>query len=226
MKNNVQMSESFITGALLAVAGGYFDAYTYIARGGVFANAQTGNIVLCGINLAEGNYLRMLSYMIPVIAFILGIFTAETIKRTESRFGLHWRQKVILLEMLGVIAVGLLPVSEKNLYTYNMTANVLISFICSLQVQSFRRVGGIICATTMCTGNLRSGTESLLLYHRTGDRKKLHEGLQYYLIILLFVSGAFISVFITRLFWGASVIFTLIPLLTVWFMMFTHPKKP
>ena len=117
------------------------------------------------------------------------------------------------------------PVSEKNLYTYNMTANVLISFICSLQVQSFRRINGIVCATTMCTGNLRSGTDSLLQYQRTGDRQKLRDGLQYYAIILLFISGAFVSVFITRLFNGLSVIFTLIPLLIVWLMMFRRPKE-
>ena len=43
-----QMSESLLLGVLLAVAGGFFDAYTYLCRGKVFANAQTGNIVLSG----------------------------------------------------------------------------------------------------------------------------------------------------------------------------------
>ena len=47
-----QMSENFILGIMLALTGGFLDAYTYITRGGVFANAQTGNIVLMGINLA------------------------------------------------------------------------------------------------------------------------------------------------------------------------------
>ena len=46
-----QMSESFITAAFLSVSGGLQDAYTYIFRGKVFANAQTGNIVLLGQNL-------------------------------------------------------------------------------------------------------------------------------------------------------------------------------
>ena len=43
-----QMSESFAVGILLILAGGFQDAYTYIYRGGVFANAQTGNVVLLG----------------------------------------------------------------------------------------------------------------------------------------------------------------------------------
>ena len=45
-KKHGQMSEAFLTAALLSVSGGLQDAYTYIARGQVFANAQTGNIVL------------------------------------------------------------------------------------------------------------------------------------------------------------------------------------
>lgn len=37
-----QMSETFRLGALLTVVGGFLDTYTYLSRGGVFANAQTG----------------------------------------------------------------------------------------------------------------------------------------------------------------------------------------
>ena len=47
---NIQMSETILIGTLLALAGGFLDAYTYICRGGVFANAQTGNIVLFSIS--------------------------------------------------------------------------------------------------------------------------------------------------------------------------------
>ena len=35
-------AESFRVAALLSVTGGFLDAYTYVARDGVFANAQTG----------------------------------------------------------------------------------------------------------------------------------------------------------------------------------------
>ena len=221
-KNTRQMSETFIVGALLAITGGYFDAYTYISRGGVFANAQTGNIMLFGINLAHGDYIKMLSYMIPVIAFVLGVFTAEFIRKYEKKFHMHWRQVIVALEISAVVLVAFLPVSEKNIYmyTYNMTANVIISFVCSLQVQSFRKVHGIVCATTMCTGNLRSGTDCLVQYQKTKDRKKLDDGLKYYAINLLFVLGAIISVFVTNIFGGISVIFCLIPLVTVFLLMF------
>ena len=41
-----QTSETIELGIFLALAGGFMDAYSYICRGGVFANAQTGNILL------------------------------------------------------------------------------------------------------------------------------------------------------------------------------------
>ena len=55
MKHDYQRSESFRAAAVLALAGGFLDAYTYLCRGQVFANAQTGNMVLLAVRLAEGN---------------------------------------------------------------------------------------------------------------------------------------------------------------------------
>ncbi|MBC8862671.1 DUF1275 domain-containing protein, partial [Escherichia coli] len=48
MARSRQISESIGLGLLLALAGGFMDAYSYIERGQVFANAQTGNILLFG----------------------------------------------------------------------------------------------------------------------------------------------------------------------------------
>ena len=42
----LQTSESFRLSAVLAFSGGFQDAYTYNMRDHVFANAQTGNVVL------------------------------------------------------------------------------------------------------------------------------------------------------------------------------------
>lgn len=50
-KSQKQMSESLLTAGFLSLSGGLQDAYTYISRGKVFANAQTGNIVLLSQHL-------------------------------------------------------------------------------------------------------------------------------------------------------------------------------
>ena len=62
MKRSKQMSESIELGILLALSGGLMDAYSYIYRDHVFANAQTGNILLFGIQLAEKNWIAALHF--------------------------------------------------------------------------------------------------------------------------------------------------------------------
>ena len=71
-----QMSESFLTAAFLSLSGGLQDAYTYIYRGHVFANAQTGNIVLLSQSIAERNWTQTLEYLIPLSFFAFGIAAA------------------------------------------------------------------------------------------------------------------------------------------------------
>ena len=148
---------------LLTVTGGFLDAYTYLCRGKAFANAQTGNIVLLGVKLAEGQFDALLHYLIPILAFALGVVVAElTRRRFRSHPAIHWRQIVIALEIAILGLVALLPTGE-----WDTAANVLVSFVCAVQVQSFRKIRGNPCATTMCTGNRRSGT--CLLYTSTPE---------------------------------------------------------
>lgn len=77
----VQRSESFPIGVLLALTGGFLDAYTYVSRGGVFANAQTGNMVLLGIRLSEGAWRQAAYYFVPIVAFAAGVLLAELIQK-------------------------------------------------------------------------------------------------------------------------------------------------
>ena len=100
LKPHGQMSEAFITALFLSVSGGLQDVYTYLYRGKVFANAQTGNIVLMAVKLFAGEWGEALHYLMPLCAFALGIFVAEFIRLKLKRMqGLHWRQLVVLFEI-------------------------------------------------------------------------------------------------------------------------------
>ena len=185
MKHRGQMSESFLTAMFLSLSGGLQDAYTYLFRGKVFANAQTGNIVLLSTNLMEGNWDKVLHYLVPLCAFALGVLTAvEMRERFRAVQRLHWRQLVILGEMLLLFIVGFLPEEQ------NLLANAIVSFACAMQVQAFRKVDGYGYASTMCIGNMRSGVEALCLWRRTRDPKARGKMLRYFGIILLFAVGA------------------------------------
>ena len=66
MQVHAKTSESVRLGVLLAIVGGFLDAYTFICRGGVFANAQTGNIVLIGVEATKGNLEQAFMAFFPI----------------------------------------------------------------------------------------------------------------------------------------------------------------
>jgi uncharacterized membrane protein YoaK (UPF0700 family) len=179
------MSESFITAAFLSVSGGLQDAYTYIFRGKVFANAQTGNIVLLGQNLVDRNWRMCVHYAVPLLFFALGIAAAECIKQKfQNMQQFHWRQIVVLCEIFLLLIVGFLPIK------LNLLANAMVSFSCAMQVQAFRKVNGYAFASTMCIGDLRSGVEAFCIWSKTHEPKVKDRMMRYFGIILLFAVGA------------------------------------
>lgn len=180
-----QMSESFYTAMFLSLSGGLQDAYTYLFRGKVFANAQTGNIVLLSENLFAGEWGKTIHYLVPLLAFALGVFVAEMLRgQFKNLQSLHWRQLVVLCEILLLFGVGFFP------QEWNLLANAIVSFACAMQVQTFRKVNGYGFASTMCIGNLRSGMEALCGWMQTGSAKAKDKAFHYFGIIFLFGLGA------------------------------------
>ena len=181
----IQTSETFLLSAILALSGGFQDAYTYNVRNGVFSNAQTGNVVLMSQHLMEGNWMRALHYLFPVLAFAFGVLVAERIGHTyKNARKIHWRQIVVLIEILILLAVGFMP------QKFNMAATMLVSFACAMQVQTFRKVNGYGYASTMCIGNLRSGTAALSAYMRDRRPEQIRQAMYYFGIILFFAGGS------------------------------------
>ena len=184
-KHHGQMSESFLTAVFLSLSGGLQDAYTYLFRGKVFANAQTGNIVLLSANIMDGQWDRVLHYLVPLCAFALGVLVAEKMRECfRDMQRLHWRQLVVLGEVLLLFVVGFLPQEQ------NLLANAIVSFSCAMQVQAFRKVNGYAFASTMCIGDLRSGVEAFCIWSKTHEPKVKDRMMRYFGIILLFAVGA------------------------------------
>lgn len=211
-KKRKQMSESFLMVAFLSLSGGLQDAYTYVFRGNVFANAQTGNIVLLSQKIISRKWGGAIHYLIPLISFAIGIIAAEMVRaRFKQSRKIHWRQLVLILEILLLFAVAFMPVQ------FNIIANAIVSFSCAMQVQTFRKVNGYPFASTMCIGNIRSGMDSLYAYMRTRDKDILQKTMCYFGIIFLFACGAGIGEYFIQ-FMGAHTIWLSCGFLFISFM--------
>ena len=214
------MSESFLTAAFLSISGGLQDAYTYIYRGEVFANAQTGNIVLLSQSLVERKWSTVIHYLIPLGFFAMGIVVAEGIRQKYKNVQrIHWRQLVLLMEMLLLLVVGFLPTA------CNLLANAMVSFACAMQVQAFRKVNGYAFASTMCIGNLRSGMESLCAYGKTKDKKILRKSGYYFGIIFLFAIGAALGGHMIKYIGAKTIWISCLILLISFLCMFIKEEK-
>ena len=114
----IQKSDSLQIYILLALAGGGMDAYSYLCRDKVFANAQTGNMLLFGVSLAEGDFVSALRYFVPVFVFAAGIFLSDNIRKRITGERFHWRQLSLIVEML-ILAVVAMCIGNLRSGTYN-----------------------------------------------------------------------------------------------------------
>ncbi len=196
----IPISDRLLIGVPLAVVGGYLDAYTYLFHGGVFANAQTGNLVLLGISISRGEFSLAFSYILPVLAFVSGVLITERMRiRSASLWILRWRHLVLFIEALLLFVIGFLPAAFPD-----NIVNVTVSFVCAMQVNSFRKLHDRTYATTMCTGNLRSATEALSNSIHEYDSEEFDVFLRYGAILLAFCAGAALGTVMTNLLAGKS----------------------
>lgn len=215
MRKSKQMSESIELGVVLALAGGFMDAYSYIGRDHVFANAQTGNILLMGTNLSAGEWQVALRYLFPILSFTLGIALADLARiKLQEKKRLHWRQNAVLCEAIALFLVSFIP------QDMNLLANSIISFACGIQVETFRKIHGNGIATTMCIGNLRSATQNMIEYCVTKNREKAIKGSLYFFIIFCFVIGAILGNLCVKAFAEKAIVICSAMVMVAFVMMF------
>lgn len=177
------------TGAALAVVGGFLDAYTYVAHHGVFANAQTGNVVFVAIDLAHGQWTAAGRYLPIIAAFVLGLVAAEWLAAHRGMPGLSDPTRMVLgLEIAVLLAVAALPSSAPSMWS-----TVSVAFVAALQVTTFRLVRETSYSTTMTTGNLRSLVTAAYEWLSGYDPRQRIVAARLSLIVLAFAAGAAIG---------------------------------
>src|SRR5580704_11812004 len=114
--------------SVFAIVGGFLDAYSYLARGGVFANAQTGNVVLFGVRAAAGNWTSACRTLPSILAYICGVAVARVLRvRPQKRI---FRATLICQALELFVLVVLLFFGR---FLSDLCAVALIAFSAALQ---------------------------------------------------------------------------------------------
>lgn len=209
MDKNKQHSDSLIIAAILFFFGGFQNAYTYINCGKVFANLQTGNLVLMSINLADGNFPLVIRYLVPLTSFWLGCFVGSIVDvKCKQNFKIHWRTIVLFIELVCVIIAGLLPES------YDLASAAVITFNSALSLQGFKTVDNRTLPTTMMIGNMRKAIEYITRYALLHKKEDMKEFRIVFWLLIVFLLGAIVSAKLSNYFYSRTILF-LIPLYIV-----------
>jgi uncharacterized membrane protein YoaK (UPF0700 family) len=188
---------------LLGAAGGFLDAFTWVGHGGVFANAQSGNVVLLGVSLATAQWSQALRHIPPIMAFLAGVFTEHLLRTREARRGLHRS----VLFSLGVEIALLLIVSVLPRGFPDLPIVLGIAFVAALQNSGFTKVEGLAYNSVMTTGNLRRTAETFLAgLTPPGDPDALRQAAIFASICMAFAIGAGCGTFVTIRLGNAAVI--------------------
>ena len=145
--------ETLRVAVLLSLAGGFLDAFTWVGHGGVFANAQTGNVVLLGVFAASGQWRQALRHIPPILAFVLGVFTAHRLR--------VWSGRPVPLLSIGVEIALLIAVAALPRGFPDLPIVLGIAFVAALQTSSFASVERMAYSSVIATGNLRRMAEAL-----------------------------------------------------------------
>lgn len=192
---------------LLITVGGFFGAYTFSVKGGVFCNAQTANIVLFGMALGNMDWSRAAYLLIPISSYFIGTMVSEYLALKIKKYRkLRWDTILIGIEIITVIILGLLPSSVPD-----QVFQVTINFICAMQFNTFRQAEKVGMATTFVTNHIRqTGSFFVRWLRKRHEKKYLNRSLRHLCMILCFVAGAIFSTvlcayFKDRAIWGALI---------------------
>ena len=186
----VRREEMVHIALLLAFAGGYLDAYTWIIHG-VMANAQTANLVLLWVHGTAGNWQQALHFVPPILAFTAGVVAVAWLRRAAAD---RASTISILVEIALLVTVAILHNRLPDL-----AGTLGISFVAAMQTAVFTRVEGATYSSVMITGNLRQAIEGLFAATSRGSEPAMlrRSGI-FASVCVAFGMGAAIGAFATK----------------------------
>lgn len=155
---------------LLTLVAASVDAISYLGLGHVFTAMMTGNTVLLGLALAQGEVLAALRSILALIGFSVGVFVGAMIVERES-YPAEWPAVVtaaLALEatILAIFAVNFILFD--NIHGGIIYLLIVLSALAmGVQSAAVRRLGVPGIATTYITGTLTSLMVDLLGWLRS-----------------------------------------------------------
>lgn len=197
---------------LLILVAGWYGAYTFSLRGGVFCNAQTANVVLFAMALGNRQWLSAAYLVLPISAYLFGSFLSEWMGKTIKRFNLlRWDTVLVALEIVMVILLAIMPGDWPD-----QICQVSLNFTCAMQFNTYRQMEGVPAATTFVTNHIRQIGSNLAKLARHPEDRGIRRRLKTHgSLLVCFIVGAVISTLMCDFFSYVSLLGAVVPLAIV-----------
>lgn len=213
-----KITESYKFAYIMSLLGGFIGAYSYVVRGGIFASAQTGNLIQLGLKITEGNFSAWHLHILPIFMFGIGIILCESLKNYWGNTRkIHWKQGVLLVEGIGLVMISFIPLGDWDVY-----ANMGVGFIAGMQTQLIRVVDGTVVMTTMLTGNARVMAEEMFYVIKNGDRFKGYRVVKQLGIIIAFIVGVMYGGVVGESVGQTSIVYGLLLIIIAQILIYRH----
>lgn len=209
MQKEIGFHDRLSTAMFLTFLGGFLDAYCVILRGGVFASAQTGNIVFIGLDIATNQWAQLPEKILPIISFGFGVIIVQLAKRHFNTGGLNvWRLWLLGFQIIALVVVGFLSTAIPNMFV-----TPILSMSMAMQLASYSTVNGYPYANAFTTGNYKKLIENTYLYLATKEKNYQQKARYFGLIVGIFFIGTISSGLIVKLInvrtaWIAAIMLT------------------
>jgi uncharacterized membrane protein YoaK (UPF0700 family) len=182
--------EALQIAVLLALTGGYLEAYTWIVHR-VFANAQSANLVFLWVYLTQAEWEKALHYVPPLFAFAAGVILACWLR---WRAPLQAARISLLIEIVFLFIVAILHNRLPEL-----AGTLGISLVAAFQTVSFPRVEGLAYSSVMATSNFRQMIEALFAASAgCSDERPFHRPYVFGMMCAAFGAGAAVGALVTE----------------------------
>ena len=182
---------------LLTLAAASVDAISYLGLGHVFTAMMTGNTVLLGLALAQGEVLAALRSILALVGFAIGVFAGAIIVERES-YPAEWPAAVTTALAFETIILAIFAANFTLLDSIHggmiFLLIVLSAFAMGVQSAAVRRLGVPGIATTLHYRNANEsdgGPLGLAPFHRRatpgGKNCRTQRGFKGYLGISVWV---------------------------------------
>lgn len=212
--------DTLTVGVLLAAVGGFLDAYTFI-RHTVFANLQSGNVLLFCVEATARHWHRAVLLLIPVAAFCVGVLLVEALGLPRVERLLRRPLRLVLTVQITLLAaIAALPDDAPEQIT-----TVTVSFVAALQFSTFTTLRDMPYTTLAESGNLQKGLAAAHQWLAARRPEAARRAARYTAIVTGFVVGAVLGAVLTRVLGAPAVAVAAALLATVLALLIRETRR-